>query len=196
MLRDSQNWYIVNTFRTMKASKYLFPILILLAACNPQRKEPTVDKGMSMYDSVYVTADIQWHQQYYPLLDRQVFSIDLLNEGLSFDSAHHIVGTGLNLYLSDILLPMTDTCLKEGCYQMDTTAAPYTFLPYKYFEGNITGCYLLDIEENQIQRIIGFTAGQMQIEYISEEDIRLDLLLYTADSTRYHATYQGPTLYQ
>ena len=83
--------------------------------------------------------------------------------------------------------------MQSGIYQMDSTASSYTFLPYMYFEGNITGCYLLAIQESNIQQIIGFTTGTMQLEYISENDIRLDLLLYTADSIRYHAMYEGPT---
>ena len=33
------------------------------------------------------------------------------------------------------------------------------------------------------------------IEYL-EEDILLDFSLYTADSTLYHATYQGPATYR
>lgn len=178
----------------MKRVKYIFPILILFASCNHNnnKDEPAFDKLMNEYDSTYVIADIQRHDQFYPLLKRQVFSLDLLSNGLSFDSTNHIVGTGCNLYISDIFLPLSDTCLQIGTYQMDTTATDYTFLPYMNFEGEITGCYLLDIQANKIQRIIGFTAGQMQLKYIGENDIHIDILLYTADSTRYHATYQGP----
>lgn len=178
----------------MRITKYIFLLFILFVACDPSynNNAPT-DGVMTEYDSVYTLADIQWHKQYYPMLERQVFSIDLLSEGLSFDSTNHIVGTGYNLYISDIFLPLATTCLQSGIYQMDSTASSYTFLPYMYFEGNITGCYLLDIQESNIQQIIGFTTGTMQLEYIGENDIRLDLLLYTADSIRYHAMYEGPT---
>lgn len=179
----------------MKINNYIFFFIIFLVACNPrsQSDEPTFHKTIADCDSVYLIADIQWHKQYYPLLQQQVFSIDLLSDGLSFDSSHHIVGTGCNLYLSDVFLPLTDTHLQAGTYQMDTTAAAYTFLPFMNFDGNITGCYLLDIQDNNIQQIIGFCAGQMQVEYISETDIRLDFVLYTNDSTSYHAIYQGAT---
>jgi hypothetical protein len=64
-----------------------------------------------------------------------------------------------------------------------------------HFEGNITGCYMLDIQEDQIKRIIGFSAGQFEIRSLGE-DIRMDILLYLTDSTRYRATYQGPALYR
>lgn len=175
--------------RSIKATPvYLLPLLLLFSACQSNNApKPLVEP----IDSIYTIADIQWHKQYYPLLEQQVFSIDLLSEGLSFDSANHIVGTGYNLYLSDIFLPLTDTLLQAGTYRMDTTAASYTFLPYMDFEGAITGTYLLDIQESKIHRIIGFTAGEMQLEWLSDEDIRVECWLYTADSTRYHATYQG-----
>ena len=62
------------------------------------------------------------------------------------------------------------------------------------FDGKSTGSYLLDIQNNNLKRIIGFTTGEMQVEYIGE-DILLDVTLYTADSTRYHAIYQGPASY-
>lgn len=173
----------------MKIFNYILPILIALSACQP-KNSPSWN-NQKQIDSLFVVADIQMHEQYYPLLDQQVFSIDLLSQGLSFDSANHIVGTGYNLYISDIFLPLTDTCLQAGLYRMDSTARAYTFLPYMNFEGEITGCYLLDIQNNNLTRILGFTTGEMQVEYVGK-DLRLDLMLYTADSTRYHAMYQGP----
>ena len=86
--------------------------------------------------------------------------------------------------------------MQEGVYCMDTTAEANTFLPYQQFEGgNITGCYMLDIQESKIQRIIGFTTGSFEITSLGE-DIRIDMSLYLADSTHYRATYQGPALYR
>lgn len=178
----------------MRIFKYILPLLVILTACQTTRK-PHID-SVVLYDSVYVTADLQWHKQYYSLLNRQVFSIDLLSDGLTFDSAYHIQGTGLNLYISDIFLPMESTILQEGVYCMDTTAEANTFLPYQQFEGgNITGCYMLDIQESKIQRIIGFTTGSFEITSLGK-DIRIDMSLYLADSTHYRATYQGPALYR
>lgn len=178
----------------MRIFKYILPLFVILTACQTTRK-PQIE-NIVLYDSVYVVADMQWHKQYYPLLERQVFSIDLLSEGLTFDSAHHITGTGLNLYFSDIFTSMNDSWLQDGVYRMDTTAEVNTFLPYQQFEGgNITGCYLLDIQESKIQRIIGFTAGAFEISLLGE-DIRMDISLYTADSTLYRATYQGPADYR
>lgn len=181
----------------MKIFHIILPLLVLLSACDPFRNTPPQDenKALTEYDSIYVIADIQWHKQYYPTLDKQVFSIDLLTEGLAYDSAYHITGTGQNLYFSDVFLPLKDSILQDGTYRMDSIAGSNTFLPYMDFDGNITGCYMLDIQESQIKRIIGFTAGEFEIRSLGE-DIRMDILLYLADSTRYRATYQGPALYR
>lgn len=176
----------------MRTYILILPLLVLLYACHPSSSDdPTINDALIGYDSIYPTADIQWHGKYYPLLDRHVVSIDLFGQGLSLDSANHIVGTGYNLYLSDVFLPSTDTCLQAGVYHMANTSEAYTFLPYKDFEGNVTGSYLLEIQNNKINRIIGFTSGEMHVTYLSEEDVRLDMMLYTADSTHYRAIYQG-----
>ena len=170
---------------------YILCVLLVGVACqpinNPQHNTHTT------YDSVFTSADIQWHKQYYPTLNQQVFSIDLLSSGLSFDSAYHISGTGTNLFLSDIFLPISDSTLQEGTYRIDTTAASYTLLPYTNFEGQFTGCYMLYIQNDALTKYIGFTAGEMQVAY-QDPDVQINFTLYTADSTCYHATYIGPYL--
>ncbi len=177
----------------MKHILHILPLLLLLASCHSPHHSNMPNE--LAYDSVYTIADLQWHKQYYPTLDQQVFSVDLLTDGLAFDSAYHITGTGLNLFFSDIFLPLTDSLLTEGAYCMDTTASSYTFLPYMNFDGNITGCYMLDIQESSIKRIIGFTSGEFEIHYVGD-DIRMDITLFQADSTCYRAVYQGPCIYR
>ena len=97
------------------------------------------------------------------------------------------------LFLSDIFVHANS--LVAGHYEMDSVAKEMTFLRGMDFEGNITGTYLLHINENQIQKIVLFTGGSMDIEYL-EDDILLDFSLYTTDSTLYRATYQGPATYR
>ena len=55
----------------------------------------------------------------------------------------------------------------------------------------MTGTYLLQIQDGQMQRITLFTGGKMTVDYV-EDDMVMDFELYLADSTRYHATYTGP----
>jgi hypothetical protein len=79
---------------------------------------------------------------------------------------------------------------------MDSVAKDMTFLKGMYFEGgNITGTYLLQIKDTAIQRIVLFESGSMDVKY-TDQGTHLDFKLYTADSTYYHATYQGPSRYR
>ena len=169
-----------------------FVLFLFVVSCKPYNRptgpgsQPTLKA-----DSVYTIADFRQHGDYYNT-GHQVFAIDLLSEGLVYDSAFHISGSGCNLFLSDIFV--TDS-LVEGHYKMDSVAKEMTFLRGMDFEGNITGTYLLHINENQIQKIVPFTGGSMDIAYL-ENDILLKFSLYTADSTLYRATYQGPATYR
>ena len=170
-----------------------FVLFLFVVSCKPYNR-PTGPGSQPILnaDSVYVTADFRQYGDYYST-NHQVFAIDLLSEGLKYDSAFHISGSGCNLFLSDIFV-RTDS-LVAGRYEMDSVAKEMTFLRGMSFEGNITGTYLLHINENQIQKIVLFTGGSMDIAYL-EDDILLKFSLYTADSTLYHATYQGPATYR
>lgn len=166
-------------------------LLLLVASCNPINNPNTPTKPV-IADSVFVCADFRKYGDYYKT-GHQVYAIDLLSQGLEYDSLFHIQGSGYNLFLSDIFT--TSKSLPAGHYQMDSVAKDMTFLRGMDFEGSITGTYLLQISENKIQRITLFTAGSMDVAYL-EDEILLDFKLYTADSTLYHATYQGPAMYR
>lgn len=162
-------------------------ILLIAAACKPHNN-PT--PSITQVDSIYTTVDIKAHGDYYKS-GHQVYAIDLLSEGLSYDSLGYIIGSGYNLFLSDIFAPEDCTThLPAGTYLMDSIAKEMTFLHGMYFEPNLTGTYLLEIKENKIQRITLFTAGSMIIDYI-DEDTLLNFNLYTSDSTHYRATFHG-----
>ena len=166
-------------------------LLLLVASCNPINN-PNTPTTPVIADSVFVCADFREYGDYYKT-GHQVYAIDLLSQGLEYDSLFHIQGSGYNLFLSDIFT--TSKSLPAGHYQMDSMAKDMTFLRGMDFEGSITGTYLLQISENKIQRITLFTGGSMDVAYL-EDEILLDFKLYTADSTLYHATYQGPAMYR
>ena len=177
----------------MKVYLYI-AILILVVACKPQNK-PTPSTTTLQADSVYTTADFRAYGDYYQS-GHQVYAIDLLSEGLVYDSAWHISGSGYNLYLSDIFVSKNHTShLPSGTYEMDSTAQEMSFLRGMNFEGSVTGTYLLEIKDNQLQRITLFSRGNMTIENIGE-DVQIDFNLYTEDSVLYHATYIGPAMYR
>lgn len=168
-------------------------ILLLMVACKPSNI-PAPSTTLQA-DSIYIKADLQKYGDYYGS-GHQVYAIDLLSHGLTYDSAFHISGTGYNLYLSDVFAPKDSTQrIPEGIYYMDSTIQDMHFLQGKDFEGSITGTYLLYIQDNQLRGITLFSNGQMKVEYIGT-DMLLEFDLYTQDSTYYHATYQGAANYR
>ena len=178
---------------TMKIYIYIAIIVVLAVACQPHNK-PTPPTPLKI-DTTYTEADFRKYGNYYNS-DHQVYAIDLLSDSLDYDSTFHIFGSGCNLFLSDIFAPKDSTArIPAGTYTMDSTAKEMTFLRGISFDGNITGTYLLAIQEDQIKRIMLFTSGSMVVDYI-DQDIVLDFNLYTQDSTRYHATYIGPARYR
>lgn len=171
----------------MKAYLYIVA-LALMVACKPTNT-PT-QTTILQADSVFTEALFTQYGEYYNS-GHQVYAIDLLSEGLNYDSVGYIVGSGYNLYLSDIFAPKDSTTgLPAGHYTMDSVAKEMTFLRGMDFEGSITGTYLLYIKNNQIEDITLFTRGSMTVEYI-DNDTLLNFQLYTTDSTPYHATYRG-----
>lgn len=171
----------------MKAYFYI-AILALVTACIPHNK-PTNPTHIQA-DSIYTTLDIRTYGDYYHS-GHQVYALDLLSDGLEYDSAGYIIGSGSNLYLSDIFThPDSTAGIPAGTYHMDSTAQEGCFLRGMEFEGNITGTYLLLIDESQIQKILLFTSGHMTADY-THGDTLFTFNLYTADSTHYHAIYRN-----
>lgn len=176
----------------MKHIVFILLLVFLVSCDSPINRPPTPPTPTLKMDSVYTTADFRSYGDYYNA-NLQVFAIDLLSEGLAYDSTFHISGSGCNLFLSDIFT--TCDSIPAGRYKMDSVAQEMTFLRGMDFEGNITGTYLLHINEDKIQQIVLFNRGSMDVDYTAE-GVKIDFKLYTADSTYYHATYQGPSKYR
>ena len=70
----------------MKAYWYI-AIFILAVACKPQNKP--ISSEILQLDSVFTTADFRMYGDYYES-GHQVYAIDLLSEGLAYDSTWHI----------------------------------------------------------------------------------------------------------
>lgn len=177
----------------MRKNKYIFLLIVALhVACNtPNKPIPPVE---AIVDSVYTEADFRYYGDYYGS-GHQVFAIDMLSEGLDYDSVYHITGTGYNLFLSDIFVAGKDSVLPAGHYVMDSVANDRTFLRGMQFDGNITGCYLLKIVENQIQQILLFHTGDMIIDYVGD-NVVVKLNLCTEKLQSYHFSFEGSTNYR
>lgn len=121
-----------------------------------------------MGDTTFVEAYSTSYGAYYAGrgVEQNVIELDLYSEGLGLDSAGIIVGTGSNLYFSDIFLPSTEQQLLAGTYHSDTTGSAYTFLPGVDYEGNISGAYLLLIDNGILAGYTIFEDGS----FVAEQD--------------------------
>ena len=93
------------------------------------------------------------------------------------------IGTGYNLYISDIFVP--DSLLVTGEYKSETTAEAFTFLPGKDYEGTPHGMYILNIEKDKVIQIQVLDSGSFAY--------RNDSLLFTL---YYRNAYGGKATYQ
>ena len=167
--------------------KIYFLLIVLMALfCACRKTQPTPQRSMPQeYNLAY--EEIYGHY-YDSLPEVAVVALDLYSEGLKMDKNHRIKGTGYNLYLSDIFVP--DSLLEVGEYRSDTSAAPFTFLPGRDFEGYPYGMYVLNIEEDQIIQIIELDSGSFAY--------RNDSLLFTlyyqnayGSKATYNCSYHG-----
>lgn len=158
-----------------------FIVLTILTGCKPT---PSAYRGLpSTYDVAY----LQIHGHCYDSVAQAVVSLDLYSKGLDLNEENHIVGTGYNLFLSDIFVP--DSLLEEGEYKAITstplTPSSFTFLPGRDFEGYPHGAYILNIENNQVKHIQLLDSGTFTY--------RNDSLLFTL---YYKNAYNGKAVYK
>ncbi len=172
----------------MKKLLYITILLACLVGCtrsrevNPQTASDTkLDKGRCIFYGDYYAEEGITHN---------VVDMDLLSKHLSYDSVGRIVGTGTNLYISDIFIHPTDTLLPEGTYFADSTAKRQTFLPGMNYEGGVSGAYLLHITDNAVQKIILIEEGKFTLRYEGNmTHIEFDLKTDTRET--YKGTFQG-----
>ncbi len=173
----------------MKHTICILSLLLCLMSCqkthsgtqNETKSETRLDKGRCIfYGDYYAEEGIALN----------VLDIDLLSPKLSYDSIGRIVGSGTNLYFSDIFLHPTDTLLPAGIYTADTTAAVHTFLPGMNYEGGVSGAYLLNITDNAVIDIILIEKGSFNLTYEGDTThITFDLI--TTKGTAYKGTFHG-----
>ncbi len=173
----------------MKQIIYIVGILLCLASCQdshnsqvkPLQSETKLDKGRCVFYGDYYAEEGIMHN---------VVDMDLLSAGLSYDSVGRIVGTGTNLYISDIFLHSTDTLFPAGIYTADTTVAVRTFLPGMNYEGGVSGAYLLHIVDNAVMKIILVEKGTFNLSY-EGENTHIDFDLVTTEGHAYRGTFDG-----
>lgn len=167
----------------MKHSIAYIILLTMLVGCKPNT--PSAYRGLP---KTYATAYEQMHGHCYDSVAQAVVSLDLYSTGLELNEDKRIVGTGYNLYISDIFVP--DSLLETGSYRSDTTAEAFTFLPGKDYEGYPFGMYILNIEEDQIKQIQILDSGS----FVYRNDSLLFTLYYKnvyGSKATYTCTYSG-----
>lgn len=166
----------------MKHNIVYILFVIGLIGCRPT---PSAYRGLP---KTYATAYEQIHGHCYDSIAQAVVSLDLYSAGLELNKENHIVGTGYNLYLSDIFVP--DSLLEEGMYRSDSTGAAFTFLSGRDYEGYPFGAYILNIENDQVKQIQLLDSGN----FVYRNDSILFTLYYKnvyGSRATYQCTYSG-----
>lgn len=161
-------------------------VACLLSACKPTPHTPV---AQTTYDTLFTSGYEKMHGAYYPGLDNQVVSIDLYSEGLKL-GLKGIVGTGTNLFFSDVFLSGKDSTLQAGTYLPSDSGEASTFLSGKYFEGNFTGAYLLLIENNKLMSYSLLPEGTLTAVVDGDiTDLRFEGKMQNGKA--YKASYRG-----
>lgn len=173
----------------MKKILYILPIFLLLACSSKKSSEQP-----EVLESELTQGTVTCYGAYYKGLERNVVSLDLYSKDITFDSLGYVNGTGTNLYISDLFLPLTDTVPTAGTYKCDTTTAVSTFLPGMDFEGNPTGTYILRINDSKISSIILCNDSSFVLSRNGETtDIQFNLI---ADKKQYKLHFRGVLKYE
>lgn len=190
-------WYPTRSIIVQHAKKMS---VILIAALALIGCRPPYSGNKSGLPDQYTTAYQEVYGYCYDSIPSPVIALDLYSDGLELDSNHQMVGTGYNLYISDIFLPThqhaDSLLLQSGTYRSDTTALPYTFLPGRDWEGTPSGMYLLYVEEGMLQSIQLLDSGTIIVRDTTNQLLDIHMNLYYTNPYGYKVSYtthfQGP----
>lgn len=162
----------------------------MLTGCKPNNPVRPVQRP-SEYMLGYQESYGRFYKDSVPF---NVFALDLYSDGVSLDSTGMIVGTGWNLYLSDIFLSLDSDSLLAGEYHSSASPEAFTFLPGVQYDGMPHGAYLLRIEEGDVAAISVFSEGVMTIAHegaTTETTISFLKRGTTRTDTIYRAHFRG-----
>ncbi len=150
-----------------------------------KQRESHYDKGQAVFYGAYYAEEG---------VEQNVVALDMYSKGLSLDSAGYMVGSGVNLYISDIFLPEQDSFLVETTYVSDTTGNVFTFLPGVNYEGQISGAYVLEVTDGALSSAEVFPEGSFNV--VSKEDsVFIEFLLKNEAGKKYAADFKGELPY-
>lgn len=166
---------------------YLLCVCALMACRETKRQEPA-----QQYATEFTSCYVEQYGKVYDSVPHNVFALDLYSDGLSLDSTRRIVGTGTNLYISDIFL--ADSLLAVGAYHSDTTAVTHTFLPGQDFEGTPTGIYLFSVVESANAGVQVVDSGRFEVSLTPDSLYNMHFMLYYGKQT-YEGRFEGTLNY-
>lgn len=121
-------------------------------------------------------------------LDNEVVMLDLYSNGLRIIQGK-MNGTGTNLCFEHVFLPAGENRLQDGTtFTMDTTGAEYTFLPGRDYDGNVTGAYILEVEDSKLQTITLIEDGTFTVTALTNDTTRIDCTLKLRGGKTYRAS--------
>lgn len=144
------------------------------------------------YPKEFAACYVEQYGKAYDSVPRNVFALDLYSDGLSLDSTRHIVGTGTNLYISDIFL--ADSLFATGTYLCDTSTADHTFLPGQNFEGTPAGIYLFSLVESANAGVQVVDSGRLEVSTTPDSLYDMRFTLYYGKET-YEGHFEGAVQY-
>lgn len=173
----------------MKQILYFILVACVIVGC----KRPNNPKPKVQYPAEYVVAYQEDYGRFYDSISRNVYAIDLYSEGLDLDENGKMVGSGWNLYLSDIFA--AEDTLPVGEYHSATTGEDHTFLPGMDFDGMPHGAYLLQIDNAKVSQIVVLEQGCMTIRRTTDQLTDIALAFIQNGDTTYRTHFQGiPTI--
>ena len=163
---------------------------VFFYSCNNGINEPTNNVTLRQ---PFTTGYAVYYGTYYDYLgiDTHVFELDLYTEGLGLDSTGQYVGTGQNLYMTDIFSLGSDSLLTEGIYNVDTL--------YQYTAGSIlggesyggipSGALLINVSSTGISYDY-IKSGTMEVKY-RNDSVLIAFKLQTQQGTQIENQYNS-----
>jgi hypothetical protein len=153
--------------------------------------EPKYTRGIQTFHGSY------YKKYNYP---SNVISLSLYTDSIRFDDNGSLTGVGQYLFLEDIFVQPTDSCLQEGIYVVSNSAESFTVLPGKL---DTVGDQIFPIGsrisyyEKDPSKSLGkfITSGTFTVSHeISNQDTIYSIAfnLFTSDKLPLKGTFKAP----
>lgn len=167
--------------RKIRVAPALLLGLLFLVGCKPQSDVVYRPKLATEFTRCYIRP----YGGFYPGTGSHVLMLDLYSEGLDTDSLGSLNGTGTNLCLTDVFVPVGAKIPPAGDYVLDTTAAPFSVLPGADYDGNPAGVYSVLVVDSEVRSVALYTDSTLTVSW-SGDTLEMNFCL-----TQYHAHYRG-----